>query len=392
MDRSLTARPVIRNLRASKIREVANAGMGRDDVIAFWFGEPDEVTPEFIRQSGINALNAGDTFYTQNLGVPALRETIAQYTSRLHRPISSDRICVTNSGMSALMLVTQALVGPGDRAVIVTPVWPNLVEIPKVLGAVAITFPLDMTKKGWTLDLDRLLATLTPNTRILYVNSPNNPTGWTIDRATQQIILDHCRKHGIWLLADDAYERLYYGAPGGVAPSFLDIADEKDRIVSTNTFSKSWLMTGWRLGWINAPEPLVNDLSVLIEYNTSCAPGFIQRAGITAMNDGEPVIARTVARFRKARDLLVDRLREFPDVTVAVPEGAMYVFFRVNELTDSLAFCKRLVAEHGLGLAPGIAFGLEGEGFVRWCFASDTARLERGIERFARAMKQSVAA
>jgi aspartate/methionine/tyrosine aminotransferase len=389
MDRlSLAARPAVQALRSSKIREVANAGMGNKDVLPFWFGEPDEVTPDFIRQAGIDALNRGDTFYTENFGLPALRETLAAYVSRLHAPkcrVSAANITVTSAGMSALMLSYQALVGPGDRAVIVTPVWPNLVEIPRILGAEAVTFPLDYTASGWKLDLQRLIATLTPGTRLLCINSPNNPTGWTISREEQVALLDHCRKHGIWILADDAYERLYYGE--GAAPSFLDIADAADRVVSTNTFSKSWLMTGWRLGWIVAPEELMPYLGTLIEYNTSCAPSFVQQAGIVAVEQGEPVIARTQARFRKARDFLDARLREIPGVTTTLPAGAMYTFFKVDGVADSLAFCKRMVTDGGLGLAPGIAFGPEGEGFIRWCFASGEDKLQQGIDRLRKTLQ-----
>jgi aspartate/methionine/tyrosine aminotransferase len=228
------------------------------------------------------------------------------------------------------------------------------------------------------------LAALTPGTRAVYINSPNNPTGWTIDAASLRAILAHCRKQGIWILGDDAYERLCYG--GRAAPSFLDIADEQDRVVSTNTFSKSWLMTGWRLGWIVAPRELMADLGTLLEYNTSCAPGFVQRAGIVAIRDGEPVIAHTLERFRRARDFLVAQLNEIPGVEAPLPAGAMYVFFRVRGVDDSLGFCKKLVADAGLGLAPGIAFGPEGEGFIRWCFASGEERLAEGVKRLKRAL------
>ncbi|HWA12271.1 MAG TPA: pyridoxal phosphate-dependent aminotransferase [Burkholderiales bacterium] len=383
----LSARPGVQALRNSKIREVANAGMGLKDVLPFWFGEPDEVTPEFIRQAGMAALQRGDTFYTENFGLPALRETIAAYVSRLHAPsckLTADNVTVTSAGMSALMLSYQALVGPGDRAVIVTPVWPNLVEIPRILGAQAVTFPLVYSPAGWKLDLQRLLDTLTPDTKLFCVNSPNNPTGWTLSREEQHAILGHCRKHGIWILADDAYERLYYGE--GAAPSFLDIADPGDRVVSTNTFSKSWLMTGWRLGWIVAPAELMSYIGTLIEYNTSCAPSFVQQAGIVAIEQGEPVIARTRERFRKARDFLAARLAEIPGIEAPLPAGAMYTFFRVEGMRDSLAYCKRLVAEGGLGLAPGIAFGPEGEGFIRWCFASGEDRLQLGVDRLRRMM------
>ncbi len=385
---SLRARPAVENLRASRIREVADAGMGRDDVIAFWFGEPDEVTPEFIRQAGIAALNAGDTFYTQNLGIPELRETIAAYVSGLRTPVSSEEVAVTNSGMSALMLATQALVGPGDRVVIVTPLWPNLVEIPKIVGAQVVTIPLRFHTEGWRLDLDRLLAALTPDTRALYVNSPNNPTGWTLTTEERDVLAAHCRKHGIWILTDDAYERLYFSAnqTQRAAPSLMDLRTQDDRIVCANTFSKSWLMTGWRLGWIVAPKPLMEPLSKLVEYNTSCAPGFVQRAGIAAIRHGEPVIARTRNRFQVARDMLLQRLRTMPRIEAAVPPGAMYAFFRVQDMPDSLALCKRMVREFGLGLAPGIAFGPEGEGYLRWCFAASPERLAEGMARFEKAL------
>jgi len=375
----------VRGLRASKIREVANAGMGRKDVLAFWFGEPDETTPAFIRQAGIDALNAGETFYTHNLGIPELRQAIAAYVSRLHRPIGADCVAVTNSGMSALMLTTQALVGPRDRVVAVTPLWPNLVEIPKILGADVTCVELAFGPAGWTLDLDRLLATLLPGTRAVYINSPNNPTGWTIDADEQRAILAHCRRHGIWIVADDAYERLFYGGgPWNTAPSFLDLSLPDDRVVSTNTFSKSWLMTGWRLGWIVAPQELIPDLGKLIEYNTSCAPVFIQRAGVVAVNEGDAVIAHTADRLRRARDFLHARLLGIPGIEAAAAPGAMYAFFRVEGVDDSLAFCKRLVADAGLGLAPGIAFGPEGEGFVRWCFAGSETRLADGVDRLQR--------
>ena len=380
------ARDIVQRLRASKIREVANTGMGRKDVLAFWFGEPDEVTPAFIRHAAIDSLNAGETFYTQNLGLPELREAIASYVSRLHRPTGSDCVAVTTSGMSALMLTTQLLVDPGDRVVVVTPLWPNLVEIPKILGANVECVALEFGKAGWSLDLARLLEALTPGTRAVCINSPNNPTGWTLGADDQRAVLAHCRRHGIWIVADDAYERLYYS--GGTvpipAPSFLDLTEPDDRLVSCNTFSKSWLMTGWRLGWIVAPPSIVPDLGKLIEYNTSCAPAFVQRAGIVAVTRGDETIAKNIERFRRARDFLDARLQAMPGIETVAAPGAMYTFLRVDGIADSLAFCKRLVTEAGLGLAPGVAFGPEGEGFVRWCFASSEARLADGVARLER--------
>src|SRR3954463_15453522 len=207
----LSARAAVRALTASKIRELYNEGMGREDVLPFWVGEPDEPTPQFIRQAGIDSIAAGELFYTYNLGIPSLREALAQYVSRLHRPRTADEIAVTSSGVSALMLASQLLLDPGDRVVEVVPLWPNLQEIPKILGAKVQTVALEFSASGWVLDVQRLLDALRPGTKALYLNSPNNPTGWTITREQQKAVLEQCRRHGIWIFADDAYERLYFG-------------------------------------------------------------------------------------------------------------------------------------------------------------------------------------
>ena len=382
----LAARSAVRALTASKIRELYNDGLGNPNVLPFWVGEPDEPTPDFIRKAGTDSIAAGELFYTHNLGIPALREALAAYISRLHRPVSPEQIAVTTAGVNALMVASQLLIDPGDRVAQVVPLWPNLQEIPKILGATVETVPLEFSPSGWKLPLEKLLDALRPGTKALYINSPNNPTGWTVSAGDLKAILQHCRRHGIWIFSDDAYERLYYGEEG-VAPSLLELGETEDRVISANTFSKSWLMTGWRLGWLVVPPGLTADLGKLIEYNTSCAPVFVQRAGIAAVKEGEPVIARTRYRFRKARDFLVAELRTIPKIEVALPTGTMYVFFKIDGVTDSLAFCKKLVRETGLGLAPGSAFGPEGEGFVRWCFAASEEKLADGVARLRRALQ-----
>jgi aspartate/methionine/tyrosine aminotransferase len=380
----LLPRAQVLNLRESKIREVANAGMGRTDVLPFWFGEPDQVTPQFIRDAAIKSLSEGETFYSHNLGLAELRETLSTYLSTIYaRNIPTPQIAVTTAGVNALSLVAQALVEPGDHVVCVTPLWPNLVEIPKILSGDVTCVPLRFGDKGWALDMPALLDALRPGTKMLFVNSPNNPTGWTLSRAEQTTILSHCRQHGIWIVSDDAYERLYYGSDSNVAPSFFSIATEHDRLISTNTFSKSWLMTGWRLGWIVAPAPFIAQLGKLIEYNTSCASVFTQRAGVQAVRAGEPTVAQMHARMLAARNHLNSGLQALDGIRAIAAPGAMYAFFKLDGLTDSLALCKHLVAQHGLGLAPGAAFGDEGEGFVRWCFASELPRLDVGLEKFA---------
>jgi aspartate/methionine/tyrosine aminotransferase len=392
-------RPLIEALPASRIREVANAGIGRADVLKFWFGEGDQVTPAFIREAAKAALDAGQTFYNHNLGIEELRAALSTYANRLHaprQPVSADRIAVTSAGVHALSLIDQTLIDPGDRVAIVTPVWPNLTAMPRIMSADVARVPLECRAGHWSLDLQRLLDAASPGTRMVLVNAPNNPTGWTMPRADWVALLEHCRRHGIWLVSDDAYERIIFDpvlTANGHAPSVLDLVEADDRYISANTFSKSWTMTGWRLGWMVAPREFIAQVGKVIEFNTSCAPPFVQQAGIVAVRDGEPLVAETVARLRASRDLLVRELAALPAVEVAPPPGAMYLFFKVAGFSgDSLAFAKRLVAEAGLGIAPGVAFGPEGEGYLRWCFAASDALLLQGAERLRGFLKGARAA
>jgi aspartate/methionine/tyrosine aminotransferase len=380
-------RDAIQSLPGSKIREVANAGLGRDDVLAFWFGESDEVTPQPIRQAAADSLARGETFYSHNLGLPELRAAIAEYAGALHGPLDAGRVAVTSSGVSALMLAMQMLVGSGDEVVAVVPVWPNLTAQPAILGAGVTRVPLRPQAGAWQLDLDELLAAVTPRTRVLLVNAPNNPTGWALTRAEQQAMLEHCRRTGTWIVADEVYERIFFaGTPA--APSFLDIAAPQDRLVVVHSFSKSFLMTGWRLGWLVLPPASLDAAGKLLEFNSSCAPVFVQRGGVAALAMADSFVSGLVVRLRDCRDRLVSGLRALPGITVASPPGGLYTFFRVEGEDDSLAFTRRLVADHGLGLAPGVAFGPEGEGWLRWCFASrDPARLDQGLQRLAGAVR-----
>ncbi len=381
-------RSVIKFLPGSKIREVANSGIGCDDVLAFWFGESDEPTPAIIGQAAIDSIRRGETFYAHNLGLPELREALAQYTAGLHKSVGAQRIAVTSSGVSALMIATQLLAGAGDEVAAVVPVWPNLTAQPAILGATVRRVSLHVRDGAWTLDLDALLNAVTQRTTVLLVNAPNNPTGWTLTREEQRAILAHCRRTGTWIVADEVYERIYFDAQAAAAPSLLDIADADDRLVVTHSFSKSFLMTGWRLGWLVLPESLTATAGKLIEFNTSCAPVFVQRAGLAALAHEADIVPAVVQRLKRCRDALVPQLAAVAGVELASPRGGMYAFFRVQGQDDSLAFAKRLVAEVGLGLAPGVAFGDEAEGWLRWCFASrDPARLSLGVQRLDEAVK-----
>jgi aspartate/methionine/tyrosine aminotransferase len=378
-------RQTVLDLEESKIREVANAGMGRDDVLPFWFGESDEVTPDFIREAAIASLQKGETFYAHNLGLPELRQAISEYTSGLHGPVGVDRIAVTSGGVNALMLACQAIVDAGDEVVAVTPVWPNLPAQALIMGANLKRVSLRPRDGAWTLDLQALLEAITPATRLLIVNAPNNPTGWTLSREEQQAILAHCRQTGTWILADEVYERLFYEpTANGCAPSFLDVAQPEDRLVVAHSFSKSFLMTGWRLGWLVMPPSMTHHMGKLIEFNTSCASVFTQRAAVEAIRRTGEVTPRVVAHLKTCRDTLVPLLQALPGVELAAAKGGMYAFFKLSGFDDSLVLAKRLVAEAGIGLAPGNAFAPEAQGWLRWCFASkDVARLRQGVDRLA---------
>ena len=390
-------RQAVLNLEESMIRQVANAGMGRSDVLKFWFGESDEVTPAFIRDAAAASLQQGETFYAHNLGLPELRDAIAGYATALRlpgaAPIVAERIAVTSGGVNALMLAVQALVDAGDEVVVVTPVWPNLTAQPAIMGAVVKCVSLKPVAGQWQLDMAQLLEAITPKTKLLIVNAPNNPTGWTLSRAEQETILAHCRRTGSWILADEVYERLYFEETvNGCAPSFLDIASPEDRLVVVHSFSKSFLMTGWRLGWLVMPPAMTPQVGKLVEFNTSCAPVFIQRAGLVALQRTGDVTPQLVAHLKICRDTLHPLLQAVPGVEVAPAKGGMYAFFRLTDqqrFGDSLETAKRLVVEAGLGLAPGNAFMVnpapEAQGWLRWCFASqDVARLGQGVDRLRR--------
>ena len=374
------ARETVEGLGVSLIRDVANAGMGLDDIVALWYGEPDRSTPAFICDAAAASLAQGDTFYTENFGIPELRQTLGGYMSKLYgRPIDSNRIAVTASGMSATNLMQQVLTNPGDNVVVTAPVWPNLIETIRVMGGEPRFAWLQFGNRGWDLDLERMFAMVDGRTRAILINSPSNPTGWVMNRDDMRAVLEFCRPRGIWVLSDEVYARMAYGR--NAAPSFLEIAEPDDRLVVVNSFSKSWCMTGWRLGWLTAPPSLMPTLEKMIEFHYSCPAHFSQVAGITAVRDGEAFVTETVSRYEQARDLAIGRLQAMPRVRVHRPEGAFYAFFALEGMEDSLAKCKDIVRQARVGLAPGAAFGERGEGFIRLCFASGLDRLDDAMDR-----------
>jgi aspartate/methionine/tyrosine aminotransferase len=379
-------RPAVVNLDHSLIREISDAHMGRDNLIALWFGEPDTPTPDFIKKAAMMALYDDHVFYAQNRGIPQLRQAISTYVSALHqRPIGIDRLTVTGSGMNAIMLATQALIDQGDNMVVVGPVWPNCRETVHVMGGETRVIPLHADEGGrWSLDLDELLAACDDRTRGIFVNSPGNPTGWVMPRAQQEELLIAARERGIFIVADEVYVRLAYDMMH--APSFLDIADDDDALIVINSFSTSWSMTGWRLGWLTHPPALGDVFAKLNEFNIASPTTFVQHAGVVAITEGEEFVLSLVEGYRHNRDLVFQRLAAMKRVRLSRPEAAFYAFFSVDGMTDSVAFAHDLIGKTGVGLAPGLAFGPEGEGWMRLCFAAEADTLSRAMDRLEPAL------
>ena len=370
------------DLRPSKIRDVAELGMGDPDVIPLWFGEAAWRSPAVAIDGAQAALARDNTHYQPNSGTPALRQAIARYLHRLHGvdlPLS--RITVSASGMQGLTLAAQSLVEPGDRVVMVTPDWPNIAAAFEIVGGQMEKISLSVVEGRWSLDLDRLLDALTPDTRCLVLNSPNNPTGWTMSAADQRAVLEHCRARGIWIVADEVYNRLYRHGP--TAPSFVECSTAEDRLIALNSFSKTWAMTGWRLGWMVAPAELEGPLAMLTEFNIAGAPPFVQTAGAATLEGGEAFVAEQSERLTRGFERVAEGLRAMEGVEFIEPDGAFYAFFRVAGMTDSLSTAKDILAQTKVGLAPGIAFGAEGEGFLRLCFAQPESVIEAALDRLA---------
>ncbi len=377
----LPLRPEVETLEESRIVEVWKLGFGRDDVIGLWVGEGDLPTPDFISDPAIAALKAGQTFYSRKRGLPAMRRALADYSAALYgaRP-DEERVTLTQSGMNAMVVVLQAFLRPGDKVAIVSPIWPNIVSAVRLMGGEPVQLALDHGPDGgFRLDLDKLEDLLKSGVRALFVATPSNPTGWMLDEAGIAEVLSLTRKYGVWLMADEVYNRFTYARP--FAPSFLSQAQPDEPVIAVNSFSKAWAMTGWRLGWVVHPPALGPVLDKIIEFNTSGAQSFLQYGAIAALEQGEPFVAEMVARCRRGRDLVYQGLADLPRVTLANPPGAFYSFFKVDGVTDSLAFAKRLVHEAGVGLAPGSAFGPGGEGHLRLCFASSEGRIGEALDR-----------
>jgi aspartate aminotransferase len=375
----------VESVPASRIRELAEIAMSMKDVLRLYFGESNLPTPDYIKQAAVRAMRDGFTFYTENAGLPSLRRSIAENYRRLHAveldPASE--IVVTASGVQALNMGIRCALDPGDEALVLTPAWPNGSCSVMMANAAVKQIPHPLCAGRYRVDFDALEAAVTPRTRLLVYTSPSNPLGWVASGEEQQGLLDFAREHDLWLLADEVYDRLYYAGPrlGDAVPSILRRATRDDAVIVVQSFSKAYCMTGWRLGWLVARRDLAAKATQLNEFVISHAPSFTQKAGETALAEGEPELRRMLARLKESRDLCLGALAGIRGLTVPEPGGAFYLFPRIDGLRDSFAFCKRLLEETRVGLAPGVAFGEGGEGSVRICYAAERAILEPAMER-----------
>jgi aspartate/methionine/tyrosine aminotransferase len=367
----------------SKIVEIFNYARGRENVLPLWVGEGDLPTPSFISEAATRSLAAGETFYTAQRGIPELREALARYHERLlGRPLAAERFHITIGGMQALQIAIRMVAEAGDEVLVPTPAWPNFAAAIGVGGAVAVSVPMTFGNAGWTLDFERLETAIGSRTKALVINSPSNPTGWTASREDLAAILDLARRKNLWIIADEVYTRFVYGdAPR--APSFHDVATDEDRILYPNTFSKNWAMTGWRIGWLEAHPSLGPAIENLIQYSTSGVATFMQRAAIAALDRGEGFVEHQIARAKRGRDIMVDALRSTGRVRFAEPDGAFYLFAKIDGFTDTNRLALQLVDETGVGPAPGTAFGPGGEDFLRICFARSEGDITEAAGRLA---------
>ena len=376
-------RPSAKAAPVSGIVEVFNSGRTREGLIPMWAGEGDTPTPPEIYEAAIKALAEGETFYTYQLGIPPLREALASYFAGLYgRQFSPEEFFITCSGMQAIQLAFQLTLAPGDEAIILSPAWPNFAGGALIQGATIRYVSLDHGHDGWTLDLEKLFDAVTDQTRVLIINSPANPSGWTATQDQLQAILDFARAKGLWIIADEIYGRFYYeGGPGAIAPSFQTIREPGDRILFAQTFSKNWAMTGWRMGWLQGSPALGQIVENHIQYNTSGVASFMQRAGVAAIEHAEDFAKGQIARAAAGRDIVCDILGRFENVRFARPKGVFYAVFSIKGHDDSMATALRLVDEANIGLAPGVAFGPGAESFYRVCYLRSPEALSEAMQR-----------
>jgi len=372
----------------SRIREISEIAARVKEPLRLYFGESNVPTPAFIKQAAKRAIDEGHTYYTHNAGYLDLRRVIAAHTRQLHgfdyEP--DGEVIVTAGGVMAIFLALYATLEPGTEAVIISPCWPNVAASVRMLGAEPVEVPLRSEGGRFVLDREAVAAALHPSARVLFVNSPSNPTGWVMSDEEEAFLANIAEERGVCLILDQVYERIVYD---GAVATLRHIGRRKDNLVLLNSVSKTYSMTGWRVGYALGPRAVIEQMTKLQEFVVSHAPAPSQRAALAAISEGEPFVREIQQRYRALRDIACERLSRCPRVQLVPPQGAFYAFPRIEGLRDSFEFCRQLLLRRGVGLAPGCAFGKGGEGQVRLCFAVEEDILAPAIDRLAELLEEA---
>jgi len=374
-------REEILNVAESPMVQIATIAESMPGSLKLCYGESDMPTPAFICRAADEAMRAGHTFYTHTAGYRELREAIASKITELHQVrYDVPEIMATVGGTMAIYAAIRALVGRGDNAVIVSPAYAIFSNAVIMSGGEPRPAPLARRGDRFVLDLDRVREAIDADTRLIVVNSPSNPTGWVITEDEQRALAEIAERHDVVILADEVYERLVYDGRA-IAPSFARVVTNRDRLIVINSFSKTYNMTGWRLGWAQTSARTITAMYKAAEFMTSNPAAMVQQAGIAALRDGEPYVAELREHYRQRRDQVTATLSNLPGVSLPDPQGAFYAFPKFDDSTDSAAFTAALLRDTGLALAPGVGFGRDGEGYIRVCFASTEATISDALAR-----------
>jgi aspartate aminotransferase len=360
-------------------------------VIHLELGEPDFDTPAHVRDAAKRALDAGATHYAPYPGIPQLREAIAADASaRRGIAVSPDQVFVTVGGKGVMVYAILALVGPGDEAIVPDPGYPVYESLVRFVGGRPVPLPI-RSERGFRIDVDELAGLISSRTRLLVINSPANPTGGVLSTAELAAIADLAVRHDLVVLADEIYARIVY--EGGCAPSIAAVPGMAERTVILDGFSKTYAMTGWRLGYAIVPPSLARAMGALIINTVSCAPTFVQWGAVEALRGPQDPVEAMVAEFAARRDLVVDGLNAIPGIRCHRPGGAFYVFPDVSGTgLDGDTFAERLLTEAGVCVLPGSAFGSVGRNHIRISYAASRADLAAALERIAAFVRREAAA
>jgi len=352
------------------------------DIVHFEIGDPDFDTPAHIATAGSQAIANGDTHYTSSMGLPELRQAAIDVTlrSRKFKP-DLDQVLITPGANVQLYLALACAVNPGEEVIIPDPGFVSYAAIISFLGAVPVRVCLH-EKHAFRLDPEDVRRAVTPRTRVIIINSPSNPTGSVMTEPEMREVFKIAQHHGIYLLSDEIYARMVYedGVTRFHSPGEYDGCRETTIIV--NGFSKSYAMTGWRLGVVTGPSDLIGKMGLLLETILSCVSPFIQRAGVAALKGNQDEIVSMVNEFRRRRDVLVAGLNALPGVQCTLPSGAFYAFPNIRGTGYASEELAELLLERGgVAVAPGTIFGMHGEGYLRLCYASSIQQIEQGLGR-----------